>query len=337
METNITVGTLYYLVGNCQHPKLVYYSTKLMKKTILLLGIILISINSYASHLMGGMIGVFQTSYDSTTIGVALITDGQTPIPMPTSITVEKWEMNSVGWYVQNGTITLTQGTLSIPFQGQLLTNYTSEYLDLDSNKYRFIYRNCCWPMLNNSTNSMNSEFIISTDYWHIPYNSTPYARVPFIINQQVNTRNTMKPLWGWNNFLDNPDSWGDVVTISQTDIYSGYANGVFVPQTYTQLSMHVDNDSISWVPSTLGRFATGFEIADYRNGDKIGIQRIQWTFMVVNSTIGVEEHNKEINYVVYDFNGNIIYEGAEIPYEVMDGLYIISDGIKPKKIRVVK
>jgi hypothetical protein len=146
-----------------------------------------------------------------------------------------------------------------------------------------------------------------------------------------------MKPLWGWNNFLDNPDSWGDVVTISQTDIYSGYANGVFVPQTYTQLSMHVDNDSISWVPSTLGRFATGFEIADYRNGDKIGIQRIQWTFMVVNSTIGVEEHNKEINYVVYDFNGNIIYEGAEIPYEVMDGLYIISDGIKPKKIRVVK
>ena len=156
-----------------------------MKQIILLVGILLFGINAKASHLMGGMVGVFQTSQDSTTVGMWLISDGQSPIPMPSTIYIEKWEMNSVGWYVQNGTISLTLAT-SNTFQGNLITNYTSGYMDLDSNKYRFIYKNCCWGVINNSMNSMNSEFVISADYWHIPYNSTPYARVPFIINQQV-------------------------------------------------------------------------------------------------------------------------------------------------------
>ena len=277
--------------------------------------------NLSASHLLAGGVGVFQTSQDSTTVGIWLISDSQ-GLPMPNSINVEKWEMNSVGWYVQNGTITLTKAT-SATFQGQLLTNYTSQYLDLDSNKYRFIYKNCCWGMLNNSTSSMNSEFIISADYWHIANNSTPYARMPFIINQQAGSRNTMKPIWGWNAFLVNPDTW-DNVTITQTDLHSGYANGVFVPQIYTQLSMHVDNDSISWVPSTMGKYATGFEVKDMRNGQVIGIQRVQWTFMVVASTIGLEENIADCNmqYEVYDWYGR--YMGSNIKWVDLKGLYVI-------------
>lgn len=291
-----------------------------MKKVLVMLALAL-GLNASASHIMGGMVGVYQTSQDSTTVGVWLVTDGG-GLPAPQSITVEKWEMNSVGWYVQNGTITLTQGTSAISFQGQTLVNYASEYLDLDSNKYRFIYKNCCWGMINNSQNSFNSEFVISADYWHIPNNSTPYARVPFIINQQINTRNTMKPVWGWNSFLEEVDN--DIVSISQTDLVMGYANGVFVPQTYTQISMHVDNDSISWVPSTLGRYATGFEIADYRNGDKIGVQRIQWSFLVVNSTVGIEENIADYNmqYQVYDWYGR--YMGSNINWAELKGLYVV-------------
>ena len=306
-----------------------------MKKVLTIVVGLLLSVTTYASHILGGMIGVFQTSQDSTTVGMYLITDMQSPIPMPNSLYVEKWEMNSVGWYVQNGTIELTKATIDT-FQGQWITNYTTNYMDLDSNKYRFIYKNCCWPMINNSTSSMNSEFIISVDYWHIPYNSTPYARVPFIINQQVNIRNTMKPVWGWNAFLNNTD-FGDVVTITQTDLHSSYANGVFVPQVHTPLSMHVDNDSISWVPTNLGSYATGFEIADYRNGDKIGIQRIQWTFKVVSSTLDIEEEKLVKYYRVYDWYGNLIYEGEVIPYKTMNGLYVIWDGDKYEKIFVNK
>jgi hypothetical protein len=288
-----------------------------MKKLLLVI-LIFVSFSTQGSHLLGGIVGVFQTSQDSTTVGVSLIADPQ-GLPASNTITVEKWEMNSVGWYVQNGTITLTQAITPIPFQGFNIINYTSEYLDLDSNKYRFIYRNCCWGFVNNSNNSLNSQFIISADYWHIPYNSTPYSRVPFIINQQVNTRNTMAPLWGWNAFLNNTDTW-DIVSISQTDLHSGYANGVFVPQNYSQLSMYVNNDSISWIPQTLGRYSTGFEIADYRNGVKIGIQRIQWTFIVLSSVLGIDEFTVKKKYKVYDTFGRFI----GVDYHGLKGLYIL-------------
>ena len=289
-----------------------------MKKVLVMLALAL-GLNASASHLLGGMVGVFQTSQDSTTVGVWLVSDAQ-GLPMPSSITVEKWEMNSVGWYVQNGTVTLTQATTAT-FQGQVLTNYASSYLDLDSNKYRFIYKNCCWGMVNNSNNSFNSEFVISADYWHIANNSTPYARESFYINQQAGTRNTMAPVWGFLSFLVNPNTW-DAVSISQTDLFAGYANGVFVPQNYTQLSMHVDNDSVSWVPLTVGRYATGFEIKDMRNGQVIGIQRIQWTFIVVPSTVGIEERIADYNmqYQVYDWYGRLM--GTSL--EGLKGLYVI-------------
>ena len=288
-----------------------------MKKLLFTLAIAL-GINASASHLLGGMVGVFQTNQDSTTVGVWLISDAQ-GLPMPNSITVEKWEMGSVGWYVQNGTITLTKAAHSI-FQGQTLTNYTSEYLNLDSNKYRFIYKNCCWGVINNSINSFNSEFIISADYWHIPYNSTPAAIIPLIVNQQSGIRNTMKPIWGnINCFFRNLDN-GDIVNITQTDLHMGYANGVFVPQNYTQLPMHVDNDSISWVPNSVGNYSTGFKIEDMRNGQVIGVQRIQWTFKVITSTIGIEESELVISYKVYDWYGRYVGDNLN----GLKGLYVV-------------
>ena len=288
-----------------------------MKKLLFTLAIAL-GINASASHLLGGMVGVFQTNQDSTTVGVWLISDAQ-GLPMPNSITVEKWEMDSVGWYVQNGTITLTKAAHSI-FQGQTLTNYTSEYLNLDSNKYRFIYKNCCWGVINNSINSFNSEFIISADYWHIPYNSTPAAIIPLIVNQQSGIRNTMKPIWGnINCFFRNLDN-GDIVNITQTDLHMGYANGVFVPQNYTQLPMHVDNDSISWVPNSVGNYSTGFKIEDMRNGQVIGVQRIQWTFKVITSTIGIEESELVISYKVYDWYGRYVGDNLN----GLKGLYVV-------------
>lgn len=291
-----------------------------MKKLLVLLALTL-GLNVSASHIMGGMIGVVQTSQDSTSVGMYLISDGQ-GVPMPQVIHIEKWEMNSVGVYVQNGYVTVERSSINI-FQGQSITNYVSDYLDLDSNKYRFIYKNCCWGMINNSSNSFNSEFVISADYWHIPYNSTPYALNPLWINLQKDTLNSMKPIWGIINcFMNEID--GDSVEVSQTDLYMGYANGVFISQTYTQLSMHVDNDSISWTPTTLGRFGTGFMVKDYRNGQLIGTQRVQWTFLVVNSTVGIKEDivYRDTQYSVYDWYGR--YMGDNINWSELKGLYVI-------------
>ena len=280
-----------------------------MKKIMVLVALV-VSLTASASHLLGGMVTVAQTSQDSTSVGVFLVADPQGITP--NTIYVEKWEMNSQGWYVQNGTVALDKFNTNT-HQGFNIVNYGSDYLDLDSNKYRFIYKNCCWGGLSNSSNSFNSEFIISADYWHIPNNSLPFAEVPLWINVQKDTLNTMKPVWGtFNCFLSQFDN--DSVNVTQSDLYSGYANGVFVPQVHTALNMHVSNDSVSWTPTMLGNFGTGFEIAEYRNGDKIGIQRIQWTFRVLTSTIGIEENITDYStqYKVYDWNGRYLGTSLE-------------------------
>jgi len=277
-----------------------------MKKLILLAVCVFFTLTTSASHLLGGMVTVAQTSYDSTSVGVYLLTD-PSGISAPNTIYVEKWEMNSVGWYVQNGTVALDKSA-TLSHQGMNVITYVSSYLDLDSNKYRFIYKNCCWGMLNNSSNSFSSEFVISADYWHIPNNSLPYAENPLIVNLQKDTLNTMKPIWGiFNCYLSQLDN--DVVEVTQSDLYSGYANGVFVPQVHTAINMHVSNDSISWTPTILGNFGTGFEIAEYRNGSKIGIQRVQWTFRVLTSTVGIEENieDRNMQYKVYDWYGRYL------------------------------
>ena len=213
-----------------------------MKKLFALMLGLTFSLTVSASHLLGGMVGVFQTSQDSTSVGVWLVSDAS-GLQMPNSIYVEKWEMVN-GFYTQTTSIQLAKVTTAT-HQNTNLTNYVSDYLDLDSGSYRFIYKNCCWGMVLNSNNSFNSEFVISADYSHIPGNSTPYAVNPLWVNLQHYAVNTMKPIWGnMNCFLKETD--GDSVSLSQDDLYGGYANGVFVSQSFTPLAMHVDNDSIS-------------------------------------------------------------------------------------------
>jgi hypothetical protein len=295
-----------------------------MKQIILLVGILLFGINAKASHILGGFIGVAQTNIDSTTVVLNLLVDGQSPV-IPTVLYVERWEKNSVGWYLQNGVIELTAAHVPFNYQGQKLISYTSGYLDLDSNQYRFIYRNCCWGILNNSTNSTNANFTIGTDYWHIPYNSTPLMINPLIYNLQVGIGNTMKPLWGnFNCHFTNTDPF-DLVEIEDYDLIYGYANGTYVPQIYSSLSNHhVSNDSISWAPSTIGKYGIGYKITERRNGQVIGRQVFQWTYNVVSSTLDIVENDKPIVYDVYDWLGNHIYHGENIPYYTMNGLYIL-------------
>ena len=157
-----------------------------MKKLMVLVALIA-GFTASASHLLGGMVTVAQTSYDSTSVGVYLVSDagGVTP---PSTISVEQWEMNSVGWYSLAGYVTLTSSS-TLTHQGTYVTTYVSDYLDLDSNKYRFIYKNCCWGMLNNSSSSFSAEFIISADYWHIPNNSLHYSIVTGKLNLNNQTR----------------------------------------------------------------------------------------------------------------------------------------------------
>ena len=82
-----------------------------MKKIMVLLALA-VSLTASASHLLGGMVTVAQTSQDSTSVGVYLISDASGITP-PTNISVEQWEMNSQGWYTLAGYVTLTSANTS--------------------------------------------------------------------------------------------------------------------------------------------------------------------------------------------------------------------------------
>jgi hypothetical protein len=299
-----------------------------MKKLILILSLILTTFVTKASHMMGGIIQVAQTSQDSTSIGMYVVSD---IFPtLPNQVSIEKWVMNSQGWYDLDGYITLDKFNTNT-HQGFNTANYGSNYLDLDSGKYRFIYRNCCWPVLVNSTNSTQSEFVLSTDYWHVPNNSTPYMINPLWVNVEKNAVNSMKPVWGQFNCyfgLDNNDS----VNLTMSDIYSSYSNGVFVPQVQTSTNVLSSNDSITFVGTNLGSHGYGFQIDKYRSGYLLTTQRLQWTFIVRNSTLGIDELTTEnMNYKVYDWQGR--YMGTSIK-TLNSGLYIVKyNNGKPKKI----
>ena len=277
-----------------------------MKKLITLLAL-LVTVNLSASHIMGGIIQVAQTSQDSTSIGMYLVSESFPP--MPTQVSVQKWVMNSQGWYELDGYVTLDKFNTNT-HQGYNTANYGSDYLDLDSGQYRFVYTNCCWPMLINSTNSNQSEFVISTDYWHVPNNSTAFGEMPLWINVESNAVNTMKPVWGnYNCHFTNSDA-GDSVNLTMTELYSSYSNGVFVPQVQTSTNIAASNDSITFVGTTLGSHGYGFQIDKYRNGYLMTTQRIQWTFKVVVSTLDIEELTPKYNsdlYRVYDMNGRFL------------------------------
>ncbi len=280
-----------------------------MKKLLVLLALIS-TLTLQASHFMGGIIQVAQTSPDSVSIGMYVVGD-QFPT-LPQYVTLERWEMNSQGWYDLDGYITLTKINSST-HQGFNTANYGSDYINLDSNKYRFIYTNCCWPILNNSTNSNTSEFVISTDYWHVPNNTTPFAENPMWINMaKDSTNNVMKPIWGiYNCFFTNPD--GDSVNFYKTELYSSYSNGVFVPQVQSTTCVAANNDSIIFVSSHLGAHAFGFQIDKYRSGYLLTTQRIQWTFISRSSTLNVTELELEKDPIgVWDWQGRYIQGGVE-------------------------
>lgn len=303
-----------------------------MKKQLLTLSLILTTFVTNASHMMGGIIQVAQTSQDSTSIGMYVVADAFPPLP--NQVSLEMWVMDSQGWYTFDSYVTLDKINQST-HQGFNTANYGRDYLDLDSNKYRFVYKNCCWPMLNNSTNSNQSDFVLSTDYWHVPNSSTPFMEQPLWVNVESNVVNSMKPVWGnYNCHFTNPE--GDSVNLTLSDLYSSYSNGVFVPQTQTGSNVLADNDSITFVGTTLGRYGYGFQIDKYRSGYLMTTQRIQWTFIVRSSILGVEEHSIKREVIgVWDWRGRYISKDINvIPSD--NKLYLIkyNDGTYKKIVK---
>ena len=377
-----------------------------MKKLLLFLSVFESS-QVFASHLLGGFINTTQIGLsDSVNITVTLFSDPQ-GIANPTTLTLNDL-VKVNGFYQTSTNITLTQQSTGT-WQGVNTAVY-STITTLTAGEHRLIYTNCCRGPLTNASSAMNSNFTIALDYTKTASGTTPNS-APYIVNylpvKWINGVTSQSMLFTF-------DADGDSILIEKDDALNQHANNTFVPlapfsQLFNYGSYSVDPSGlITWNPTTLGQFGTGFKISEYRNGTLIGVNRVQqvfqveqgstpsipWPFVQVNhnlingdstmitingisnstssnlfiegvdvlqtsdstwslinleigtyravsrvtnnssnmdypftfkvvSTIGVEEYVKPGYHKIYDWNGNLIYEGERVPWRLMKGFYI--------------
>ena len=253
-------------------------------KKLLLLSLFFTTFTTQASHLLGGFINTIQHGYtDTVTIDVTLFSDPQ-GIGNPTTLTLNDL-VKVNGFYQNSSNITLTQ-TSTGTWQGVNTTVY-SVVTTMTSGEHRLIYTNCCRGMLSNASSSMNSNFTISLDYKKNPSGTIPNS-APVILNylpvKWVNGTQSQSMLFTF-------DVDGDSILIEMDDAINQHANNTFVPLApFTQLTSYgsysvASNGLIKWTPNTLGQFGTGFKVSEYRNGQLIGVNRIQQVFQVENGS----------------------------------------------------
>jgi len=147
---------------------------------------------------------------------------------------------------------------------------------------------------------------------------STPSISAPF--NMTLNSDSTITI----NHDLVNGDSLQVGVTGANFTTAQLFIYGIPV----------IDMGSTSWTLKAINQPGTyeGF-LRIYNTTSNIDYP----VTFVVTSTIGFEELTLLKNYIVYDWYGNLIYEGESIPYNKLKGFYIVWDGDKYEKIFVNK
>ena len=265
-----------------------------MKKVLFILALAL-GLNASASHLLGGYIQTVQRGYsDTVDIVVTLFTDPQ-GIANPASISLQEFKMVN-NFYQSNATFTVTQQSATT-WQGVNAYVYTGVRV-LTAGDYRFIYTNCCRGMLANASSAANSNFTIALDYKKTAQGTTPNS-APIIVNPlPIN--------WVVNDtaqsILFAVDFDGDSVMVEKDDAINQHANNTFVPLApFSQLGnygfYYVDVDgTVTWSPTTVGTFGTGYKITEFRNGSVIGVNRIQQVYITqAGSTPSVPNLNPVI------------------------------------------
>jgi len=268
---------------------------------------LVVSLTANASHLLGGHIQVIQQGLsDTAEITVSLFSDPQ-GIGLGTSVNLSEYKLSN-GAYQTNGSISLSQDT-TYTWQGHNVAEYRGIVIRTAGN-YRWVYTNCCRGMLTNATSAMNSNFTIAIDYRKtgvgVP-NSAPILFNQLPMNWVVNdTAQTIILAF-------DPD--GDSVVVEKDDAINQYANFTFVPLSpFNQLDNYgtysVDpNGTVTWGPTTVGKFGTGYTVSEYRNGTLIGLNRIQQVYnTVVGSTPSIPWPFIQVNHDLVNGDSTEIY-----------------------------
>jgi len=270
-----------------------------MKKLILSILSILIFINSYSTHLMGGQITVSHLNgYDyivelnayRDTVGINMASSA--------NFSIYKQEIDTSGnlvWMFQfSHTVNQNSGT------GGLMPNLSAYGVEVYSfsdtislpgdGHYSIEWENCCRNgAIINMTDPLNESLFLSTNITvdSLNYSSSPTFLSPPVAYLPADT------LWQYNPLPFDPD--GDSLVWSLTTPLSNYGVNVngysFLSDSlYSNPSAPFALDSITgevtWNPSMLGNFVASFLIEEFRNGVKIGEMRRDMQYIVVPPTI---------------------------------------------------
>ena len=265
-----------------------------MKKLLTTLLITLISLSTYATHLMGGQIVATNIGGYDYEIQLTAYRD-TIGIPM-SSFALFEISRDSAGVMIPINTLSVLADSMS----GGLVTGVSAAYgvevytytdtITLPSDGYYTIsWKDCCRNhAIVNMLNAGAEHFALSTSLTvdSLNPNSSPsYLSLPVAYLPS-------DTLWQYNPLPFDPDgdslAWSLTVPLGDNGTVTGYQ---FLSDTalYSNATNPFALDSItgelSWDAKMQGNFVAAFLIEEYRNGVKIGEMRRDMQYIVVSDT----------------------------------------------------
>ena len=268
-----------------------------MKKLFTTLMIVLISLSTFATHLMGGQIVATNIGGYDYEIKLTAYRD-TIGIPMATAAMFEI-SMDSAGVNLPIYFLTVPADSMSgglvmgvSAAYGVEVYTYTDTITLPGDGYYTISWQDCCRNVaIINMANAGGENFALSTSFTvdSLNPNSSPsYLSLPVAYLPS-------DTLWQYNPLPFDPD--GDSLTWSLTTPLGSSASGMpvlgyqFLDDTtlYSNSSHPFSLDSItgelSWNAKMHGNFVAAFLIEEYRNGVKIGEMRRDMQYIVVSDT----------------------------------------------------
>ena len=268
-----------------------------MKKLLTTFLTVLISLSTFASHLMGGQIVATNLGGYDYEIKLTAYRD-TIGIPMATTAMFEI-SMDSAGVNLPIYFLTVPADSMSgglvmgvSAAYGVEVYTYTDTVTLPGDGYYTISWQDCCRnAAIINMANSSAENFALSTSFIvdSLNPNSSPsYLSLPVAYLPS-------DTLWQYNPLPFDPD--GDSLTWSLTTPLGSSASGMpvlgyqFLDDTtlYSNSSHPFSLDSItgelSWSAKMQGNFVAAFLIEEYRNGVKIGEMRRDMQYIVVSDT----------------------------------------------------
>ena len=266
-----------------------------MKKLLTTLLIVLVSLSTFATHLMGGQIVATNLGGYDYEIKLTAYRD-TIGIPMATAAMFEI-SMDSAGVNLPIYFLTIPADSMSgglvmgvSAAYGVEVYTYTDTITLPGDGYYTISWQDCCRNVaIINMANSAAENFALSTSFTvdSLNLNSSPsYLSLPVAYLPS-------DTLWQYNPLPFDPD--GDSLTWSLTTPLGSSGMPVlgyqFLDDTtlYSNSSNPFSLDSItgelSWNAKMQGNFVAAFLIEEYRNGVKIGEMRRDMQYIVVSDT----------------------------------------------------